>query len=358
MDEFAEALSHARTTAALGKVIAEAADRRIGHSAFSFLRISGPVLSPGDVFAFSPREPSVGAAARVLELIPVVDRELTPFESPRAPRFKVFDLAERYPPDVVRRSKVYDEYWRPLAIERQLVAFLGTVEAPIGYICVARSAKESAFIQRDLDTLADMRVVVERALAATRQLGFGTLEDDLLTVLARGMPGPWLLFSAAGKLLWLTEEAHSRLWPDVGQVGNSICRAIARRVLPRRDEALEQLRTWVRAEARALPGRVAVPGGQLVLRRFETKSGTLFLIGLGAALAPDTALRAERLARVHSLTARQAEVLIHLASGKTNKGIAALIGRAENTVELHVTALFAKFGCENRAELVARFWTA
>ena len=351
MDEFAEALSHARTTAALGKVTTEVANRCIGHSGVSFLRISGPIVSPEDLFALGSR----GQSAPLPEMIHLIDREL---ESQYGSKLRVFDIAERYPPDVVRRSRVYNEYWRPLDVERQLVAFLGTVEAPIGYICVARSAKESAFIQRDLDTLADMRVVVERALAATRQLGFGTLEDDLLTVLARGMPGPWLLFSAAGKLLWLTEEAHSRLWPDVGQVGNSICRAIARRVLPRRDEALEQLRTWVRAEARALPGRVAVPGGQLVLRRFETKSGTLFLIGLGAALAPDTVRRAERLARVHSLTARQAEVLIHLASGKTNKGIAALIGRAENTVELHVTALFAKFGCENRAELVARFWTA
>ncbi len=351
MDEFAEALSHARTTAALGTLIAEVANRCIGHSGVCVMRISGPFVSSEDLFALGSR----GQPAPLPEMMHLIDREL---ESLYGSKLRVFDIAERYPPEVVRRSRVYNEYWRPLAVERQLVAFLGTAEAPIGFICVARSARESAFTRCDLDALANMRVVVERALVATRQLGFGAFEDDVLTVLARGMPGPWLLFNAAGKLLWLTEEAHARLWPDAAQVGNSLHRAIVRRILPRRDEALEQLRTWVRAEARALPGRVAVPGGQLVLRRFETKSGTLFLIGLGAALAPETARRAERLARMHSLTARQAEVLIHLASGKTNKLIAALIGRAENTVELHVTALFAKFGCENRAELVARFWTS
>jgi DNA-binding CsgD family transcriptional regulator len=222
-----------------------------------------------------------------------------------------------------------------------------------------------------------MSAIVERSLAAMRPLGCGTL-DDALSVLARAMPGPWLLFDAAGKLLWLTEEARARLWPDAAQVGRTVGQAIFRHVLLHRGEALEQLRAWVRAEGRrgdpALPGgpaacRAAVPGEQLVLRRFETTPGPLFLVGFaeasrraggafGGALAPETVLRAERLAREHSLTARQTEVLAHLASGKANKTIAALLGRAENTVELHVTALLAKLGCECRAELVARFWTS
>jgi DNA-binding CsgD family transcriptional regulator len=366
MDEFAEALSHARTTAAVGQLIAEAANQRIGLSTFSFLRISSPIVSPEDVFALNSRgyEPRITVSTpAVLHLI---DRELTPFESARASRLKVFDIAERYPPDVVRRSEVYNEHWRPVAVERQLVAFLGTAEVPIGFICVGRSAKESAFMRRDLDALAVMSAIVERSLAVTRHLGFSTLEDAL-TVLARAMPRPWLLFDAAGKLLWLTEEARARLWPDVAQVGRSVGRAIVRHVLPHHSEALKPLRAWVRAEARrgypTLPGRAAAPGEQFVLRRFETKSGPLFLVGFAetsrcARGAPETALRAERFAREHSLTPRQTEVLTHLASGKANKTIAALLGRAENTVELHVTALFAKLGCENRAELVARFWTS
>jgi DNA-binding CsgD family transcriptional regulator len=377
MGEFAEALSHARTTAAVGQLIAEAAGQRIGISGFAFLRISGPIISPTDVFAFTPRKPPTRAvAASLLELLPLAVRELTPFEPKYASRRRIFDIAEFYPPDVVRRSKAYNEYWRPLTIERQLVAFLGTTQVPIGYIGVTRSAREAPFTQRDLDALAAMRDVVEGSLTATRYLGFGTLEDAL-TVLARATPGPWLLFDAAGKLLWLTDEARARLWPDATQVGRSLCRAIVRNILLHHDEALEQLRAWVRAEARsgdtALPGgptacHAAVPGEQLVLRRFETKSGPLFLVGFaasrcargafGGALARETALRAEWFAREHSLTARQTEVLVHLASGKANKTIAALLGRAENTVELHVTALFAKLGCECRAELVARFWTS
>jgi DNA-binding CsgD family transcriptional regulator len=57
-----------------------------------------------------------------------------------------------------------------------------------------------------------------------------------------------------------------------------------------------------------------------------------------------------------SLTPRQREVLAHVASGKCNKTIAAELGCAERTVELHVTACLEKARCGQRAELVAKVW--
>jgi len=63
-------------------------------------------------------------------------------------------------------------------------------------------------------------------------------------------------------------------------------------------------------------------------------------------------------ARSHwGLTRRQVEVLELLALGRSNRAIAAALGCAEPTVEVHVTALFVKSGCASRSELVARFWT-
>ena len=56
------------------------------------------------------------------------------------------------------------------------------------------------------------------------------------------------------------------------------------------------------------------------------------------------------------LTPRQQEVLALLVRGKCNKTIAAELGCAERTVELHVTACLEKAGCEQRSELVATVW--
>jgi DNA-binding CsgD family transcriptional regulator len=56
-------------------------------------------------------------------------------------------------------------------------------------------------------------------------------------------------------------------------------------------------------------------------------------------------------------TPRQSEVLALLALGKANKTIAAALGCAGPTVEIHVSTLLKKSGCGSRCELVSRFWS-
>ncbi len=55
-----------------------------------------------------------------------------------------------------------------------------------------------------------------------------------------------------------------------------------------------------------------------------------------------------------SLTERQTDVLSRLAAGTPNQTIAAALGIAERTVEIHVTALLEKAQVASRAELVAK----
>jgi DNA-binding NarL/FixJ family response regulator len=59
-----------------------------------------------------------------------------------------------------------------------------------------------------------------------------------------------------------------------------------------------------------------------------------------------------RLLRVapHDLTARETEVLRHLALGRSNREIAATLGVGEETVKTHVTHLLAKLQVVNRAQ--------
>ena len=73
--------------------------------------------------------------------------------------------------------------------------------------------------------------------------------------------------------------------------------------------------------------------------------------------AQDPAPRVAAAAANWGVTPRQAEVLALLALGQPNKTIANTLGCAGATVEIHVSALFKKSGCENRCELVSRFWS-
>ena len=55
-----------------------------------------------------------------------------------------------------------------------------------------------------------------------------------------------------------------------------------------------------------------------------------------------------------ALTAREKDVLLHLAQGLTNKQIAHALGISEHTVKFHVSAIYSKLGVANRAEAVQK----
>jgi DNA-binding CsgD family transcriptional regulator len=58
-----------------------------------------------------------------------------------------------------------------------------------------------------------------------------------------------------------------------------------------------------------------------------------------------------------SLTPRETEVASWIVRGATNQRIAAELGCAEHTVEVHVTRILAKSDLTSRAELVAKILT-
>lgn len=54
------------------------------------------------------------------------------------------------------------------------------------------------------------------------------------------------------------------------------------------------------------------------------------------------------------LTAREGEVLVRLADGLSNKGIAEALGISDQTVKFHVAAIIGKLGARNRTDAVRR----
>jgi len=68
---------------------------------------------------------------------------------------------------------------------------------------------------------------------------------------------------------------------------------------------------------------------------------------------PPPAPPASLAARIAALTPREREVLDHLTTGLSNKGIARLLGCSDATVKVHVKAILKKLDAANRAVVVA-----
>lgn len=356
MEALVHELREARNTAELGEAVFSEVRRSLGCSGFNLVRPSGPVLGDADLFTVNEVLSGPAARAKAIEGFHLVDVDLAPFEAAYAMPERCFDIADRHPE--AHRTTMFHEFWRPQRIERQIVALLGTAAEPGGFFCAARSARERPFTARDLAGVEAIRQVVDRELSASSRTGGGPL-GETLGALARHSRESWLVFSAEGHLLWLTDAAQERLAAPTSRV----CRALALG----RSEGLELLRAWVRGEARrGRPGQPAPPPaallqrfGEPTLRSYLDSGRRVFLVGLPPPDPRDperVARRAFELAERHRLTPRQAEVLALLAQGRTNRTIAAALGCRESTVEFHVTAILARLHCRNRAAAVARFW--
>ena len=83
------------------------------------------------------------------------------------------------------------------------------------------------------------------------------------------------------------------------------------------------------------------------LSRAESVQERIEAASTGGGFNPDFSSH-EPLQMEFGITAREAEVLLWVAQGKSNGDVAAILGMSEKTVKQHLGSVFAKLGLENR----------
>jgi DNA-binding response OmpR family regulator/DNA-binding CsgD family transcriptional regulator len=147
---------------------------------------------------------------------------------------------------------------------------------------------------------------------------------------------PLLALDGEGRVLWTTPKSAAILDRRFGvAVGGQLPPALA-----------GQLQRLAKGEARVkqdfADGRVefaavATKGEERHFRLTETLEGA------------DEKLLAQR----HGLTEREAEVLLWISRGKSNREISEILGISPRTVNKHLEQIFEKMGIENRASAAA-----
>jgi DNA-binding response OmpR family regulator/DNA-binding CsgD family transcriptional regulator len=148
-----------------------------------------------------------------------------------------------------------------------------------------------------------------------------------------------------GTLRWSTPQADRLL----------------RQIAPQRQEAgLQETEFRLPPEIRDWMARAAEGGGETYV--WVTGERKLEFAYLGQVRAGERLLRvtqvepradADRLRRHFALTGREAEVLLWIARGKSNKDISTVLGISPRTVNKHLEQIFEKLGVENRASAAA-----
>lgn len=99
----------------------------------------------------------------------------------------------------------------------------------------------------------------------------------------------------------------------------------------------------------------AGPGqGAFSVRRLDGEAAPHFFLVRRASIDQDRVARCvEEVVARHALTPAQARVLALLATGTSNRAIAAQLKISERTVEIHVTALLNELDADSRAGVIA-----
>ncbi|WCD86065.1 Transcriptional regulatory protein DegU [Streptomyces xanthophaeus] len=97
--------------------------------------------------------------------------------------------------------------------------------------------------------------------------------------------------------------------------------------------------------------RVAA-AGEALLSPAATKGLIATFLAQGGGADPHTAAAGAHAQRLGALTVREREVLVHVAAGLSNDGIAARLDVSPLTVKTHVNRAMAKLGARDRAQLV------
>lgn len=160
--------------------------------------------------------------------------------------------------------------------------------------------------------------------------------------------GRYLLATdARGRLRWCTPQAQRLLaafFPDDGSGGNT-----PDRLPPAVAERLAQLRRDG-APSILIDGPDANDTRRLEVAYLSQTEPDEFLFRISETGAG----REERaLQQALGLTAREAEVLVWIAHGKSNRDISDILGISPRTVNKHLEQIFVKLGVENRASAAA-----
>jgi DNA-binding CsgD family transcriptional regulator len=243
-----------------------------------------------------------------------------------------------------QQTGLYHEFYRPLHLHYSMACALRLGQRDLAAVAVYRSGSD--FSERDrlcLDLVRPHLVHLYRSAEAMTRI-----RRDLALV-TRGVEAEghaFVIVGRDGRIRRVTEAAERWLTHYLGPAA-------------RPDHLPAGLQEWVQGHEVARGRTDALPpvrrpfviereGWRLTVRLVSQPPDSLLLLEEVA-----TRLNPAALTRL-GLSAREAEVLGWVASGKTNPSIAALLGISPRTVQTHLERVYRKLQVQTRTAAAAR----
>jgi len=351
--EVCDRLSRARDFKELGEQLVEHSLARVGISGLNLFPFASGGIDLLPV-TFCERDTAENVARKAVEMLPHAEGETLAIENCCRSPGKIICLDEYFGTGRLARMTTFNEYWRPLGIERQLLCALrdasGTSTA---FLCFARSSTDSRFSKEALASAQILCIEAERTLQRLQcegsLPGVSMGEGPVMAALTNALPLSCGVLDADGRLLWLSDQA-------VRFLGLGVIRFGAHTYVSKKSPKLDIWRKCASSFARAgtldprwrssglWARRLDMPGRRPVVLVWEDDRG-------GQEAACDARSWSEVLPRF-GLTHRESQVACFLGRGYRVTNVAHLLGLSEQTVRVHVKRIYRKLGVSGQVELI------
>jgi DNA-binding CsgD family transcriptional regulator len=232
-----------------------------------------------------------------------------------------------------QESTRWREIIEPLGWGDELRAVIRADGATWGYLCLHRESRERGFTARESERLAALLPAIAAAL---RRAALSSADDDGL------LPTGVVLVDEQGRVAGTSGGAAA--WLD--ELGQPLPDGLPVLLAEQARRALDGART-VTNTITTRTGRTGL------VEAAPVQGGAQSQVAMVISAAP-AGYRLDRFALAAGLTAREQEVVGCVLEGMSTRAIADLLTISPNTVQAHLTAVFAKTGLRTRRELSSR----
>jgi DNA-binding NarL/FixJ family response regulator len=348
-----ERLSGAHDFKELGEQLIEYSLAHVGISGLNLFPFAAGGIDLHPV-TFCERDTAENVARKALEMLPHAEEETLAIESCCRSPGKIVCLDEYLGAGRLARTKTFNEYWRPLGIERQLLcAMRDATGTPCAFLCFARSLKESRFSEEALASVQILCCEAERTLQRLQCEGsLPCLPVDqgvVMAALNSALPLACGVLDAEGRVLWLSDQA-------VRSLGLRIIRFGSRSYVSEQSPRLDVWRECAAAFASegTLDQRWRISG--LSARRMDqAERHPVVFVWEDNRGEQDATCDARSWSEVlprFGLTHRESQVACLLGRGYRVVNVAHLLGLSEQTVRVHVKRVYRKLEVSGQVELI------
>ncbi len=350
----------------LGRASVEFGSKLCSFTTLNLLPLGPGIASPEMGYQWSDHMSPDDMRKGIVEAVVTSERDVPVMPVFLSGKHRALDLNRLFEPKGLRKTDTYNEGWRRVHAERQLLGLIGHPRRPLAVVCFGRSIHEREFEPAEFARFEAVRALLEQSLPRLLRSPHAPSElQSLVGLIARGAPFEGAVFDERGRMVWLSDDAVARYDAAVAQFGRARLVSCFHPCMDQwRAAAVLALRSRTQPVSRLLvkTGADQGPSGQLevtTLPRARGAPGLAFVAPVCPAPGEiaQPVVPAPAAAAVAGLTPRQREVAMLAVKGHSTIGISAITGASAETIRTHLRAIYRRLGVGNRAELTALILT-